>query len=130
MKLSPNFVAPLLMMGMASVVPATAAAAERMPFVRIAELEIDPARLPDFHAAVRESIDTSVRVEPHVLALYAVADKARPSRITVFEIYTDAQAYDRHRETPHFKKFFESTKTMVLDRRLIDTTPIAMRSKP
>ena len=110
------------------VIPAVAAA--ETPFVRIAELEIDPTRLQEFHAAVRESVETSVQVEPQVLALYAVADKERPTRITVFEIYTDARAYDSHRETPHFKKFFETTKAMVVSRRLMDTTPIVMRAKP
>ena len=122
--------AALTAMAACAIMPSTALASSAAPFVRIAELDIDPVHLVAFHAAVRESIETSVRVEPDVLALYAVADKERPTHITVFEIYTSAAAYDRHRETPHFRKFFTTTQAMVLQRRLIDTTPIAMQSKP
>jgi hypothetical protein len=39
------------------------------PHVRLAELEIDPAQLESFQAAVKEGIETAVRVEPGVLAL-------------------------------------------------------------
>jgi hypothetical protein len=53
------------------------AAAEEphVPFVRIAELEINPAQLESYKAAVKEEMETSVRVEPGVLAIYAVAEK-------------------------------------------------------
>ena len=39
------------------------------PYVRIAEIEIDPARGEAYRAALRAEIETSVRVEPGVLAL-------------------------------------------------------------
>jgi quinol monooxygenase YgiN len=117
-------------MAACTIMPSTAFASSAAPFVRIAELDIDPVHLAAFHAAVRESVETSVRVEPDVLALHAVADKERPTHVTVFEIYSSSAAYDRHRETPHFRKFFTTTQTMVLKRRLIDTTPIAMQAKP
>jgi hypothetical protein len=42
-----------------------------MPLVRIAQLEIDPERLESYTAAVKEEIETSIRVEPGVLAIYA-----------------------------------------------------------
>lgn len=100
-----------------------------MPFIRIAELEIDPAQLEAFKAAATESVDTSVRTEPKVLALYAVAERDRPTHIRVFEIYADQDAYEQHLQTAHFRKFFESTKTMVVSRRLIDTVPVVLRAK-
>src|SRR5881275_1576025 len=82
----------------------------RMPYVRIAELEIDPARLDAYKAAVKEEMEASVRVEPGVLAIYAVAEKDNPARLRFFEIYADEAAYRSHRETAHFKKYAETTK--------------------
>ena len=64
-----------------------------MPLVRIAELEIDPAHLDAYRAAVREEIETSVRVEPGVLAIYAVAEKDNPAKLRFFEMYADESAY-------------------------------------
>jgi quinol monooxygenase YgiN len=95
-------------------------------YIRIAELEIDPAQLTNFHAAIKESAETAVRIEPGVLALYAVSEKDDPARIRVFEIYTDAEAYRTHLETEHFRKFRAATETMVKSRKLTDAVPIAL----
>jgi quinol monooxygenase YgiN len=99
------------------------------PHVRLAELEIDPAQLESFHSAVKEDIETAVRVEPGVLALYAVAEKGQPSRVIVLEIYTDAQAYAAHLATPHFKQFRATTDKMVKSRKLLDAVPIVLGAK-
>jgi quinol monooxygenase YgiN len=98
-------------------------------YVRIAELEIDPAQLENFKAAIKESVETAVRVEPGVLALYAVAERDDPARLRVFEIYTDAEAYRTHLDTPHFRKFRATTETMVKSRKLLDAVPVAMSAK-
>jgi quinol monooxygenase YgiN len=100
------------------------------PYIRLAELEIDPARLESFAAAIREQIEAAVRVEPGVLALHAVSLKDDPTRIRVFEIYTDEAAYRTHLETPHFGKFREATETMVKSRKLLDANPIMLGAKP
>ena len=99
------------------------------PYVRIAELEIDPEQLDNFKDAIKESVETAVRVEPGVLALYAVAEKDDPTRFRVFEIYTDAEAYRTHLETPHFRKFRATTENMVKSRKLLDVVPVAMSAK-
>ena len=107
----------------------TAAEEPRMPYVRIAELEIDPARLDAYKASVKEEMEASVRVEPGVLAIYAVAEKDNPSRLRFFEIYADEAAYKSHRETAHFKKYAEATKDMIKSKKLIETVPIQLSDK-
>jgi hypothetical protein len=44
--------------------------------VRIAELEIDPAQLDAYKRTLKEEIETSIRVEPGVLTLYAFRSKS------------------------------------------------------
>lgn len=114
-------------LGLALAAPVSAQTA---PYVRLAELVIDPLQLDGFKAAIREGIATAVRVEPGVLALYAVAEKDDPTRIRVFEVYTDADAYRRHLETPHFRQFRETTNRMVTSRKLLDGVPVALAAKP
>ena len=99
------------------------------PYVRVAEIEIDPAQIENYHAAAKEEIETSVRVEPGVLGLYAVAEKENPARIRVLEIYADIAAYQAHLETPHFKKYKAVTQPMVKSLRLFDVAPIALCAK-
>lgn len=99
------------------------------PYVRLAELEIDPAQLESFKAAIKEGIETAVRVEPGVLVLYAVSEKDSPALVKVFEVYTDEAAYKTHLETVHFKKFRDTTKDMVKSRKLVDADPIMLGAK-
>ena len=106
-----------------------AAEEPRMPVVRIAELEIDPAQLDAYKAAVKEEMETSVRVEPGVLAIYAVAEKENPTRLRFFEMYADEAAYNSHRESAHFKKYVAITKDMIKSRKLIETVPIQLSDK-
>jgi hypothetical protein len=83
---------PLLKIGGAvlslSLSGGAAAEEPHVPFVRMAELEIDPARLESYKAEVKEEMETSVRVEPGVLAIYAVAEADDPSRLRFFEMYS------------------------------------------
>lgn len=99
------------------------------PYVRVAELEIDPAGIERFNASAKEEIAESVRVEPGVVALYAVALKQQPTQIRVFEVYVDEAAYRAHLETPHFKKFRADTEKIVTSRRLMDAVPIILGTK-
>jgi quinol monooxygenase YgiN len=101
----------------------------RAPFVRIAELEIDPTRLESYKAAVKEEIESSVRVEPGVLAIYAVAEADNPSRLRFFEMYADQAAYEAHIGSAHFRRYVDATKGMIVSRRLIDTVPVQLSAK-
>jgi quinol monooxygenase YgiN len=99
-------------------------------YVQVAEIEIDPAQLESYEAAVKEHIDTAIRVEPGVLVLYAVSEKDNPTRVRVFEVYASRDAYKAHLEAPHFKKYKTMTEKMVKSLRLVQTTPIALAAKP
>ncbi len=102
---------------------------EKNQVVRLAKLQIDSAHVESFKAALKEGIETAVRVEPGVLTLYAVYEKNNPTHVTVFEIYANEQAYKTHLETPHFKKYKSTTKEMVRSLELVEVVPIALRAK-
>jgi quinol monooxygenase YgiN len=99
------------------------------PIVRIAELEVDPAKLDAYKLALKEEIEISIRVEPGVLALYAVSQKEHPEQIRLFEIYKDAVAYESHLQSPHFKTYKHRTQQMVKVLKLMETEPILLGSK-
>jgi quinol monooxygenase YgiN len=97
--------------------------------VRLAELEVDPAHLGPYPAALPEEISTSIRVEPGVLTLYAVSVKDRPTQIRLFEMYASAAAYETHLQSPHFKKYKSATVGMVKSLKLFETEPILLGAK-
>src|SRR6266513_5329679 len=107
----------------------TAAVVVGSPIARIAELEIDPAQLDAYKLALKEEIETSIRVEPGVLTLYAVSLREHPEQIRLFETYRDAVAYDSHLRSPHFKTYKTRTGGMVKSLRLVEAEPILLGSK-
>jgi 4-carboxymuconolactone decarboxylase len=108
--------------GKASVSPKKA-------MIRIARLEVDSTQLDLYCTLLKEEIAASIKLEPGVLTLYAVAEKDNPNRITVFEIYADETAYRSHLETPHFKKYKTGTQNMVQSLDLKEVEPILLGRK-
>jgi quinol monooxygenase YgiN len=100
------------------------------PVVRLAELEIDPVYVDAYNSALTEEIETSIRVEPGVLTLYAVAIKDDPTRIRIFETYANMDAYNAHIQSPHFLKYKTGTQHMIRNLNLIETDPIALGARP
>lgn len=98
--------------------------------VRIANIQIDPVYLAEYKAALAEHAKVAVRVEPGVLALQAVYDKAQPTKVTVFEVYASEEAYQFHIKTPHFLKYKNGTLKMVKFLELVEVEPIAIEIKP
>lgn len=92
--------------------------------VRLSKISVDPVRLDEYNAYLKEEIEASMRLEPGVLTLYAVSEKKYPNRITILEIYADEAAYQSHIKTPHFLKYKEGTLDMVQFLELIDTNPL------
>lgn len=92
-------------------------------------LDIDPAQLEAYKAAVTEEIEASIRLEPGVLAIYSVALKDNPGHLRFLEFYANEQAYLMHRESPHFKKYLAVTKPMIKALRLFEAEPIRLGLK-
>ena len=110
---------------------APAVSQEKSPqHIQIAEISVDPAQLDSFKAAVAEQIEAAIRLEPGVLVLYSVSNKVDPSRITVFEIYRDRDAYLAHLKAPHFLKYKATVDAMVKSLKLIPVDPVMLGSQP
>jgi quinol monooxygenase YgiN len=92
--------------------------------VRLAKLVIDSAQLESYNSFLKEEIEASMKVEPGVLTLYAVAEKNRPTHITILEVYADKAAYQKHIQTPHFLKYKNGTMDMVKSLELVEAVPL------
>jgi quinol monooxygenase YgiN len=105
-------------------------AQQKNQMVRLAKIKVDSAQLEQYNIALNEQMKTAVSVEPGVLTYYAVADKSDPTQITILEIYADTDAYKKHIETPHFKKYKATVQNMVKSLELVDVNLIGKAVKP
>lgn len=97
--------------------------------VRLAKLVIDAGQLDAYKLALKEEIEASVKLEPGVLTLYAVAEKGEPTRFTILEIYASRAAYEKHIQTPHFLKYKTGTAQMVKSLELVEAVPLVPAMK-
>lgn len=104
--------------------------ASAQPFIRIAELRVEPTRAADFIAAAPQLAACARQTEPGCLALFSAADTEVAGRFTVLEIYRDEAAYQAHLATPHFMAFRAATNDFVLSRRLRTASAFTLMLRP
>ena len=92
--------------------------------VRLAEIDIYPDKLDEYMAFAKEVGTVSMTVEPGVIGLFSMQDKADSNKVYILEVYADRAAYQAHLQTAHFKKYKEGTASMVKSLKLTDTTPL------
>lgn len=68
--------------------------------------------------------EVSLRTEPGVLTMYAVAEKENPCMITILETYASQAAYQSHIASKHFQKYKQGTLHMVKNLVLSDQRPL------
>jgi len=98
-------------------------------YIRIVNIIVDSAKLVDFKATLKKSMESTVFSEPGTIAIHAVFDKANPTHVTVFEIYENIQAHQAHQQTASFREYREATNNMVKSIERIEASSIALESK-
>ena len=97
--------------------------------VRLSIIEVHPQYLEEYKKIATEVGETSLRTEPGVLTMYAVAQKDNPYLITILETYASQKAYQSHIASQHFQKYKEASLPMVKSLELLDQVPLNAASK-
>ncbi len=124
-----NIFSIFILTGILSLFSFTTKAQNSNTTYRIAKIKVDINQLDKYKAALKEQMDAAIKLEPGVLSYTVVADKKDATSITIFEVYENQEAYQSHIIAPHFKKYKETVKEMVLALELIDTDLIARAKK-
>ena len=119
----------IITLAMVTIDSVNLSAQDGTSYMRIAKITVDNTKLDDYVAALKEQMQSALRLEKGVLAYSAVQDKKDPSKITILETYASADAYQAHTQTEHFKKYKTTVADMVKQLELIDVVPIAIQSK-
>lgn len=91
---------------------------------RLSKIEVYPEYLDEYLKYAAEVGEVSLRKEPGVLTMYAVAEKDNPCMITILETYSSQDAYKAHIASPHFQKYKNDTLKMVKNLILSDQKEI------
>jgi quinol monooxygenase YgiN len=98
--------------------------------VRISEIQINPARLDEYKAILKEESEASVRLEPGVISIFPMYQRDNPTEVRILEIYASGGAYESHIRSPHFQTYKTTTLPMVRSLKLIDMEMIDPATMP
>lgn len=72
-------------------------------------VQVKPAHVNEYFAAVRHDAEHSEADEPGCLRFDVVQDRDDRNRFYLYEVYRDEAALEAHRQSPHFKLYAEKT---------------------
>jgi quinol monooxygenase YgiN len=76
----------------------------------IVKVRIKPENRSEFIEAMLADGRGSVQNESDCLLFNVVEDHADPNLLHLYEVYTSEQAFEQHKQTPHFNTWLETTK--------------------
>ena len=122
------------MLGKCREMKSKASMGEKLPMTesgitRLSKIEVYPEYLDEYKKFATEVGEVSLRIEPGVLTMYAVADKENPNIITILETYASKEDYSKHIASPHFQKYKQGTLKMVKNLILSDQLPLNENNK-
>ncbi|MPZ47933.1 MAG: antibiotic biosynthesis monooxygenase [Dehalococcoidia bacterium] len=75
--------------------------------ILVVEVHIKPEMRERFLAAITEDAEHSERDEPGCLRFDVLQDTEDEDTFFYYEVYRDEAALQAHRDSPHFKKYFD-----------------------
>ncbi|BCS88044.1 putative quinol monooxygenase [Pseudodesulfovibrio sediminis] len=79
-------------------------------FAVIVKVQIKPEHRDEFIEEMFADGRGSVDNEPDCLLFNIVEDGEDPNKLHLYEVYKDAEAFEKHTTMPHFTKWVEATK--------------------
>ena len=76
-------------------------------------IQVKPERVAEFLEIVSHDAEHSEQDEPGCLRFDVLADRDDPARFYFYEVYRDEAALEAHRQTPHFKLYFEKSQSLL-----------------
>jgi autoinducer 2-degrading protein len=98
-----------------------AVAQAAQPFVNVVDLEISPASMPKFLAALKDDGAATIK-EPGTQEFVSSVGQNEKNHVFIFEVFDNSAAWDAHQKTAAYAKFIGITMMMI---KTYDIRPFA-----
>ncbi|MGZ2258812.1 putative quinol monooxygenase [Roseobacter sp. A03A-229] len=85
-------------------------------FAVVVTLQIKPEAILAFMPLMAQNAKTSLTEEPGCHQFDVATDDARPDEVFLYELYSNAAAFDAHLASTHFKAFDAATAHMIANK--------------
>ncbi|MBT8155125.1 antibiotic biosynthesis monooxygenase [Epibacterium ulvae] len=94
-------------------------------FAVVVTFQINPSDLAAFKPAMLANAATSLADETGCHRFDVCTDPARPHEVFLYELYTDAAAFDAHLASAHFKAFDAQVAHMIASKSVATFAKVA-----
>ncbi len=88
------------------------------PLVLMVQMQVKPEHREKFMELALENAEAARSTEPGCQQFDVIVDPEDLNRIAFYEVYDGKKALDKHRQTTHFKKYFEKAVPLLASRDL------------
>lgn len=85
-------------------------------FAVCVRFDLHPNSVSDFMPLMRAQAVNSLEFEPGCLRFDIWSNEKRPSEVYLYEIYTSAEAFQKHLDSDHFTSFNAATAPLIADK--------------
>jgi autoinducer 2-degrading protein len=115
--------------GSTSVLMSVAVARADPHYINAVEIDVVPGQIENYLAAIREVGAATLKTEPRCSEFDITVSQRDPNRLFIFEVYDNADAFDTHLKSDHYKKYAAAAKDIVAKREVHPLSSIAMMRK-
>ncbi len=90
-------------------------------FSLVVQMEVRPERRGEFLAGMTANAEASVRDEPGCLRFDVSSVAADADRFFLYELYTDAAAFEAHKASPHFAQWRQIAERVLVPGSQVNT---------
>lgn len=83
-------------------------------FVMVVDIEVKPEGIETFREAAKKQAEQSVRLEPGCHRFDIVSHLESDNKITHYEIFEDAEAFEAHTKMPHTAEFAKAVESLIV----------------
>jgi quinol monooxygenase YgiN len=84
----------------------------------VVTIKLEPGAADAFRAEILENAAAAKRDEPGCHRFDVLVAEDDSDTLVFYEEYTDEAAFEAHRASPHFKKYWQATEVMVAHRSI------------
>jgi (4S)-4-hydroxy-5-phosphonooxypentane-2,3-dione isomerase len=90
-------------------------------FSLVVQMQVQPGRREEFLEGMAANAAAAVRDEPGCLRFDVSAAAADPDRFFLYELYTDAEAFEAHKASPHFAQWRQIAERVLVPGAQVNT---------
>ena len=87
-----------------------------MSFVLAVNIRIKPDQVDNFMKRALENGKAARTTEPGCKQFDILVDPSDRTKVMLYEVYDDEQAFETHQQTPHFKKYLAEAVPLLASR--------------